>query len=596
MICWGERNCCGVFVDRSKYDRCDCLRDTCIRDFPPEERITVKESELDEVVDRLYFNNEDYLHEMDVMLAIKSISNNHKFNKESKQLVDRLAQRLIELNFDVEVVEVKPQGIDKPTHYVIFANYFSTPAKNVVLVYGHVDVPNVKDADGWTQHPFKLTQKNEYLYGNGLTTSKGPVLCWLQATQAWMEETEDLPVNLRFIIDTFDDNNNEPLRRIIAERTIFFKAVDLLITNTNLWITPVLPMLTTSHSGYIYFELEVTKKVEPQRSSTTDEVDPTVTTPKNDPLVELILLMNSLTDPKSALSEGLQRHVLPVTHHDWDILCQAEVGIMEYKDTYGVTRLPHEQSRALFLKHRWCMSTLVLHSVDHRMYSSQREFYKPRRIRAKFSVKLVPDQSVEYVTFLVRQHLDCAYCRLKCEHPASLRILDSLKPLNEARNAPFNLSARRAYERVYNVQAAIPDTVNVCMPMMNELRKYCTKKAQVVGLPFSSIHTRIGKPDEGMRLEEYQKNLELYATMLYEVAIVPPECKCTEIKDFCFERGKTYEHDFIRMMEPRVAAVSHVLYELDETEIENMPREDEPFPNMRQMLLGQTKKKTQLDT
>ncbi|XP_034471934.1 beta-Ala-His dipeptidase-like [Drosophila innubila] len=547
----------------------------------------VNQTELDDVQDHLYMRADDHLSELDSMLKIQSIPNDPKFEQQNKQIINRLAERLTELEFDVELVEIKAKE-DQATHYVIFASYFSTPAKNVMLIYGHVDVPPVGEMDPWLHPPFQLTEVKGMLYGRGLTSSKGPILCWIQAIDAWFSKTGDLPVNIKIIIDSDKSSGTQTLRDLIGSRKDFFRSVDLLVGRTNLWIAEKVPMLTTSHSGYVYFELEV--KANRGRKSKDSDIEANCgCKPDRDPMAELCLLMNTLTDTKKGLLvEGLKRHVLPVTQHDWDIFCKAEVGVQEYKEITGAQGIPHERSQPEFLKNRWCMPSLSFHSVVQSHTVSHRDFNMPTQIVARFSVKLVPDQSIKYASFVVRDHLDQAYIRLKCKHRAYLRVVDQLSPLNEARNAPFNLAACRAYESVYNVRAAIPATVNVCMPIMNELRRYCMSNVQVVGLPFCSVHVQPNQVNESFTKDEYLKNLELFTTFLFEVALVPSECKCTEIPDFCFEKGKSTDTDFIRMMEPRPHN-THVLYEIDEKEIDRTKPVDDALPNVKNILLGKDK-------
>jgi len=108
----------------------------------------VNQFELNDVIDHVKLQTGEYLSELDSMMKIRSVPNNLEFEKQNKQIIDRLAQRLTELEFDVETVEVKTKE-DQPSYSVIFANYFSTPAKNVMLIYGHVDVPPVAETDPW---------------------------------------------------------------------------------------------------------------------------------------------------------------------------------------------------------------------------------------------------------------------------------------------------------------------------------------------------------------------------------------------------------------------------------------------------------------
>ncbi|XP_034099790.1 cytosolic non-specific dipeptidase-like [Drosophila albomicans] len=586
MICWGELNSCAIFIDQVTSDRCDCLRDKCIRDYAPEKRIMVRRYHLNHVIDHAHGQLETQLMELDSILSIRTIPHDIQYDAQNKQAMDRMAQRLIELGFDVELVDVGAKEEGTPAHYMIFADYFSTPAKNVMLIYGHIDVLPVPESDPWLYPPFSLTQKNEKLYGRGLTNSKGPLMCWIQAIDAWMTQTNDLPVNIKFIIDGNSNVSLQLLRDVFEQRKQFFQPVDLLVSTTNLWIAENVPMLTTCHSGYVKFELEVQSEPPPKEAKDKCPPPQCECGLQRDPMSDLCLLLNTLTDTKQGiLVKGLHRHLLPVTQQDWDIFCQVELGIQEYKRRTGATTLPHEQSHPEFLKHRWCMPSLTLHSVKCPPKVSTQSFRIPKQVSALFSVKLVPNQSYRYVKFAVKDHLDQHYKRLKCKNPTYLRVLDQLAPSKQPRNATFNVAAIRAYKSTYNVTAAIPDTVNVCMPIINELRRNCMKHTQVVGLPFCSMHMLPHQANESCTIEEYQRNIELFATYLYEIAHVPAECKCTDIPDFCYTKGKATETDFIRTLEPRDNN-THVLYEIGEMEIDRTANVDSVLPNVKQILLG----------
>lgn len=588
MICWGERNCC-VFVDRDKTDKCDCLQNHCIRDYEPQERITVKEIELDNVLDRLVFNHDDYMLELKRLMHLRSIARNKEFLSETEQMCERIAQRLTELNFDVELVEVKTENT-KPGHWMIFADYFATPAKNVVLIYGNVGVLPVSKSDGWQHNPFSLTEKDGKLYGRGLSSTKGPLIAWIQAIDAWMTLTKDLPVNIRFIIDSDVRVDERVLRKVLDDRKDFFIGVDLLLDTTNKWIAENKPMLTISHSGYIYFELSV-KKEETKRKADAEkdreskpEGEATHPQPR-EPMTELCMLMSSLMSAGECNVQGLQRHVLPLTHHDWDILSIAEEGIMEFKEKYGLTRIPHEKSAAEFLKYRWCMPGLTMHGVMTNQRRSLRDFSPLTQASSVFSVKLVADQSVEYTTYRIRDHLDMAYRRFGCSNPMYLRITDKLKPFNGARHDHFVVAARHAYDRVFNVLALVPDTITICLPHLNELRRYCGDNVQIIALPFCSIHMKPNQVDEHMGHKEFQQMQQLLATVLFELALVPPECKCSKIPNFCQKRGKTSDRDLIHTIRPKKYARSHVLYELNQLSLDKKAAEDN-MPPVRSLLVG----------
>lgn len=585
MIVWSDRHCC-VFVDRAPDDKCDCLQDFCVRDYAPKDRITVTEAQKDNVLDDLFFNREKNLLELSYMMSLRSIPNNEKFLSENKQICERLAQRLGELQFDVELVEVK-NNPKKPGHWMIFADHFGTPAKNVVLIYGNIGVVPVGPDDGWTHKPFSLTREDGKLYARGLTHKKGAVICWIQAIDAWLQRTGELPVNIRFIIDTDPNANLLVMRKVLDERKDFFVGVDLVLDTTNKWVANGKAVLSINHPGYIHFEFEVKSKEtiddDPEKFEQPTEAPMPA---RMDPMAEMCMMMNTLMVGGQCQVQGLQRHLLPLTQYDWDILSLTEDGVMEYKARYGVSKLVHEQSAAEFLKYRWCLPAMTMHSVKSKQLGSQRDFIPMPEALATFSVKLLADQSIEYVTYRIRDHFNQAYSRLNCSNHAYLRVTDSLKPLNGARYDHFVLAARRAYEEVFHVIALIPDTIVIAMPMVNEVRRYCADNVQVIGLPFCSIHKKPLAKDEHMGERSFQKMQQLFATLLFELALVPPECKCSKIPDFCMKEGKATDRDFIHQTLPINYKTSHVLFEVNPGAVDNIYNLRNSLPTVKEILLG----------
>ncbi|EDW75733.1 uncharacterized protein Dwil_GK15098 [Drosophila willistoni] len=560
MICWGDNKNCGIFVpDVLDRKNCNCEREMCISDLPLEDRRPVAEVDLEEVQDNMYMRSEEFLKELANMIKVKSISGDAQYDKQNKHIIDRLAQYLKQLDFDVDVAEYKPKDNEEnlPKQYVLFANYFSTPIKNVVLLYGYVDVPAIEELEKWKRDPFKLTEENDMLYGQGLATSKGPILAWIQAIDSWLTNTTDIPVNVRLVIEVNHYQNSRGLRQLIEERQEFFRSVDLILYCTNYWIAEKVPMLISSYSGYVYFRLNVYAK-------DTDTLSATSSAFPSDPMSEMCQLLNTLMDPKrGSLVKDLQRHVTPVTQNDWNVLCKMESGPMELREAQDIKRLPHEESRPEFLKHRWCMPSISIHKVKTFHSDSLRTLRTPRHCMAEFSVKVVCRQSLQYVTYLIQSHLDEAYRQLKCVHTADLRVIDKLAPLNETRGNPFTEAVGNAFKRVFNCKAVIPDNLSTYLPMVNVMRKYCMPRAFSVGVPFSSIHSPPGKPNESLSQEMYLQNIELFSNIMYEVSLRPTSCKCDVIPDFCFETGNDTELDFLSMIALRHPSIAIDIHELD---------------------------------
>ncbi|EDW36843.1 GL25908 [Drosophila persimilis] len=584
MICWGQRKVCGMLCKDESF--CRCGIGECIRDFAKQDRFHWRETDLADAVHAANMRGQEFLHNLDSMIQIQSISKGIEYETQAKQSIERVEQQLLEMGYTVEMMEVKPtvEGSEQ-TEYVIFAEYFSSPAKTNVVIYGYLDVPPIGPEEQWTHDPFKMTRLDGMLYGRGVATSKGPIMAWIYALDAWQKEIGDLPVNVRFVIETSHYQGSHGLRGIIHDRPDFFRTVDLIIHCSHLWIADHAPMVPTSHTGYIYFVLEVqeNKAASAEMTARTE----------HEPMSEMCQLMNSLMDIKNGvLVKDINRHVMPPTHKDWDIICLAEVGTMEFKETYDIERLPYERTKQDYLKHKWCLPRLSIHDVLVNQPTSIRNLYKPTRIVSKFSVLLVPDQSMEYVRFLIKDHLDRAYRRLKCVHIARIRVVDQLAPLNESRHDIFRKSFKYAFNRVFECKVHIPDTITISLPIVNELRKFCMPTAHTLAVPFASVHHRPYTGDESISETMYGQNLELFLTLIYEMAMEAVDCKCKVEKDYCFKSGHGSGRDFRHVVDE--GQNTHVILEMDAPPLTKKEKREtvKRSEDAKDVLLGEDRERT----
>ncbi|XP_030380490.1 cytosolic non-specific dipeptidase-like [Scaptodrosophila lebanonensis] len=576
MICWGDRRNCGVLLledDEGTTERCRCIRDECIDDLPLDKRQRPKETEFKKVLRNLDNRTTKDLRQLNDILAIKSVCKGADYGEQRKIAIETIEKTLQALDFEVEVVEIGSdvdKGADR--HFVIFADYFSTPIKNTILVYGNVDVMPIteREAKKWIHDPYKLTQKMGTLYGHGVATSKGPILCWIQAVSAWMEETRDLPVNFRFIIDTNHNNGCSGLTALFDERPDFFLPVDLVICCTNHWISEHMALISTSHSGYIHFSLEVME-------------DPTKEGGR-EPLADLSLLLNSLVDEKNNIRvPNIDRHVRPLTHSDYIILTKTEYGISEHKTNMGASRLPHDSCKAEMLKHMWCKPSLSINSVDAKFCNSSRDLYYPKKATATFTIKIIPDQSIDYIFYQVSEYLNDVYKKNCCKSIANLRVVEKLHPLHEPRHSPVDLAAKDAFNRVYGRETAHSENICICIPILNKLRRYCSKDSHALPLPFCSTHTRPNRPNESIPEVMYVKNRLLFATLMYEVGQIPAFCKCRRIRNYCRLHGKTKEVDYTRVVDVRKQLNTYLVNEYEQNRIVQF--KDSDVPTARDTLL-----------
>lgn len=100
-----------------------------------------------------------------------------KGNGQMREFADYLADSLKSAGFDESDIKIIPV---KDT-FALTVRYSGSSEKKPILVLGHMDVVPADLPEQWvTEHPFKLTKKNGYLYGRGVADMKTEVVVVVQ--------------------------------------------------------------------------------------------------------------------------------------------------------------------------------------------------------------------------------------------------------------------------------------------------------------------------------------------------------------------------------------------------------------------------------
>jgi acetylornithine deacetylase/succinyl-diaminopimelate desuccinylase-like protein len=153
---------------------------------------------------------EQTLAELSEIVAIPSISHDGYDPDDIQKAVDWLESRLTSLSMDeVRVFQTKSNPI-------LYAAKRVNVEKPTILIYAHYDVQPAEPRDAWKSDPFDATRKGDYLYGRGTSDMKGQFLACIAALEAIMANDE-LPVNVKFLIEGDEETDPEPIESFIQE-------------------------------------------------------------------------------------------------------------------------------------------------------------------------------------------------------------------------------------------------------------------------------------------------------------------------------------------------------------------------------------------
>ncbi|EDL09361.1 carnosine dipeptidase 1 (metallopeptidase M20 family), isoform CRA_a [Mus musculus] len=274
------------------------------------------------------------------------------------QMMALAADKLRNLGAGVESIDLgsqqMPDGQSLPIPPILLAELGSDPEKPTVCFYGHLDVQPAQKDDGWLTDPYTLTEVDGKLYGRGATDNKGPVLAWINAVSTFRALQQDLPVNIKLILEGMEEAGSIALEELVMrEKDHFFSSVDYIVISDNLWLSQRKPALTYGTRGNCYFTVEVKCRDQDFHSGTFGGI-------LNEPMADLVALLGSLVDSSGhILIPGIYDQMAPITEGEKTMYKNIDMDLEEYQNINQVEKFLFDTKEEL-LMHLSAPLTLIL--------------------------------------------------------------------------------------------------------------------------------------------------------------------------------------------------------------------------------------------
>ena len=175
---------------------------------------------------------------------------------------------------------------------------FSLQVLLQVCVYGHLD-SLLPDASKWNTNPWTLTEIEKKLYGCGVASGKGPILCWFHVLAAFYNLRVPFPVNIKLIIESMHCRQSEGLHDFLLTKKLdFLNDVDYVVVCDSEWLGEKYPCLVYGAVGKLRLEVTV-EKAEKSKSEPADDM--------------LQIIKNIVDDKEEILVPEYSRYVAPIT-------------------------------------------------------------------------------------------------------------------------------------------------------------------------------------------------------------------------------------------------------------------------------------------
>ena len=469
-----------------------------------------------------------YIARLAKFVAIKGVSAEPKHRPDVVRAVNYVKDWCGELGGATTLVDLGDQTLPDgktvlPLPPVLLAQFGDDPKKKTLVAYGHLDVQPAYKSDGWTQDdPFALTEVDGALFGRGASDDKGPVTAWMAAIDTHRRLGRELPVNLRFIFEGMEESGSVGLPQLVKKlgapgEFLDPKAVDFLCISDNYWTGKTKPCLTHGLRGCVYFHLEI-------ECSRKDMHSGVIGGSVHEAMTDLVKVMATLVDSTGKiLIDGIHDDVAPVTDAERKSYEQVEFDIESYKvdaGVDGVTDTLLHPTKESILMHRWRYPTLSLHGIEGAFDGAGSKTVIPRKVKGKFSLRIVPNMHPEKVAEVVRAHVEREFAKLNSPNKMNLALDKAGFPWYRDPNVPNFRAAALATKRVHGVEPCLTREGG-SIPITQVFEEVCD--AACVLLPIGASDDGAHSQNEKIDRHNYVQGIKTLSCYIDELARLPAE-------------------------------------------------------------------------
>ncbi len=433
---------------------------------------------------------ERYLTELKQFLAIPSISTLKESSADMERAAQWVASQMAIIG--LERVEILPT-----THHpVVYGEWLGAPGQPTVLIYGHYDVQPVDPLNEWTSPPFEATVRGDNLYARGASDMKGKVHALLKALEAYLQTTNQLPVNVKMMVEGEEEIGSPSLGAFLAAQRERLKS-DVALNGDTMILAPDRPSLVYGLRGLAYFELWI-------HGPTHDLHSGIFGGSVHNPAQVLCELIAGMHDARGRVTlPGFYEKVRMLSEEERSELARLPHSDEEWRLTAGVTDLYGEEGFTT-LERVGARPTLEVNGLLSGFTGEGAKTVLPAKAMAKISMRLVPNQDPDEVETQLREYIT--------RHvPPTVRW--ELRRFQGAPGVLVNCDTRA----VQAATAALESTFGVkpvfqleggSIPVVSLMQEQLGIESVLMGfgLPDDNLHA----PDEKMHLPTYFHGIAAY--------------------------------------------------------------------------------------
>jgi acetylornithine deacetylase/succinyl-diaminopimelate desuccinylase-like protein len=421
--------------------------------------------------------------ELSRLCAQPSVSAQNYGLKECAALVGEMLKKR---GFKVEVISTTGAP-------VVFAERPGRSTKTM-LFYNHYDVQPAEPLELWDTPPFEPNLRNGKLYARGACDDKGHIVNRLFSLDALLAETEELPCNIKFIIEGEEETSSVHLHEFVAQHKARL-AADACIWESGGVDNQDHPQQSIGMRGICYVELSVQTASQDVHSGLGGSIFPNAAW-------RLVWALSTLKGPDEHINlPGFYDKVRPASPRARQLLAEMPDDAAELKQRYGLNNFLKGLTGGVELRLQGVYQpTCTICGLNSGYQGPGSKTVLPAKASAKVDFRLVPDQEPEDVVKQLRAHLDAGGF-----NDVHIEVLGGEAPAATDPDDPFIQLVVKTAAGVYNYPMQVVPMIGGSGPNAIIQKAIKVPIALVgVGYPGAQVHA----PNENLRLDLYLKGAQ----------------------------------------------------------------------------------------
>ena len=448
---------------------------------------------MHEISEYLAKNKERFINELIDLLKIPSVSADPAYSQDVINASEAVKASLLEAGCNTaEICETNGYPI-------IYGEKIINPELPTILVYGHYDVQPADPIDLWNSPPFEPVIKptdihpEGAIFARGACDDKGQMYMHVKALE-FMVNTNQLPCNVKFMIEGEEEVGSENLGTFVAENKEKLANDIILISDTGM-IANNVPSITTGLRGLSYVEVEVTG---PNRDLHSGLYGGAVANPIN----VLTKMIAALHDENNHITiPGFYDKVEDLSKEERAEMAKAPFSLENYKKALDIKAVYGEKGYTTNERNS-IRPTLDVNGIWGGYIGAGAKTVIASKAYAKISMRLVPHQDWKEITELFKTHFenlapDGVTVKVTPHHGGQGYVT----PID---NNAFK-AASKAYETTFG-KTPIPQRSGGSIPIVSLFEKELKSKTILMGFGLDS--DAIHSPNEHFGVWNYLKGIE----------------------------------------------------------------------------------------